>query len=179
MQKPTVRRQLRALLYMNGLFARAVLALLALPGVVAFGLPLPLIARGAQVDRRAGPLTAAALLLLLGIALLLWCAREFYVAGRGTLAPWEPPRSLVVSGPYRVTRNPMYVAVLLILLGWAVLFSSGALTAYAFAIAIAFHLRILFHEEPFLARTHGLAWAAYGARVPRWIGRVGHYAARS
>lgn len=162
---------------MNSLFIRALVAFLALPGVVAFGVPVLLIARGSPVDRRTAPQAAAALLLSLGIALLIWSVREFYVAGRGTLAPWESPRSLVVSGPYRVTRSPMYVAVLLILLGWAVLFSSRALTAYAFAIAIAFHLRILFHEEPFLARTHGHAWTAYAARVPRWIGRVASHGA--
>lgn len=156
---------------MNGLLIRAVLAFLALPGVVAFGVPVLLISRGAQVDRHAARLAAGSLLLSVGIALLLWCVREFYVAGHGTLAPWEPPRSLVVSGPYRVSRNPMYVAVLLILLGWAVLFGSWAIVAYAVAVAPMVHLRVLY-EERFLAKTHGPAWTAYATRVPRWFRRV-------
>jgi protein-S-isoprenylcysteine O-methyltransferase Ste14 len=157
---------------MNSLFVRAVLAVLALPGVVAFGVPVLLIARGSTVEWRMAPLAAAAPLLSLGIGLLLWCVREFYVAGRGTLAPWEPPRHLVTSGPYRVSRNPMYVAVLLILLGWAVLFGSWAVVVYAGAVAPIVHLRVLYHEEPYLARTHGDAWKAYATRVPRWIGLV-------
>lgn len=153
---------------MDGLFARALLAFLALPGVVAFAVPL--IAMAAAGRRPVQP--AGLVLLVPGLALLLWCVREFYVAGHGTLAPWEPPRALVVSGPYRVTRNPMYVAVLLILLGWAVLLNWWTIAAYAGAFAPIVHLRVVYHEEPFLAGTHGRAWTAFAARVPRWIGRV-------
>jgi protein-S-isoprenylcysteine O-methyltransferase Ste14 len=155
----------------SGLLARSILAFLALPGVVAFGVPLLVIARGSPMDRRVGPVTAAAVLLAVGTALLLWCVREFYAAGSGTLAPWAPPRNLVVSGPYRFSRNPMYVAVLLILAGWATLYGSRALAVYGAAIGVAFHLRVLFHEEPFLARTHGAPWTAYAARGPRWARR--------
>jgi protein-S-isoprenylcysteine O-methyltransferase Ste14 len=154
---------------MNSLFVRAVFAFLALPGVVAFAVPVLLVARGSTVDWRMAPLAAAALLLSLGIGLLLWCVREFYVVGRGTLAPWEPPRHLVTSGPYRVSRNPMYVAVLLIMLGWAVLFGSWTVVVYAGAVAPMVHLRVRYHEEPYLARAHGDAWQDYATRVPRWI----------
>ena len=104
------------------------------------------------------------------MAVLLLTVREFYVAGRGTLAPWSPPRTLVTSGLYRYTRNPMYVGVLLILCGWAIGFRSWPLAIYAAAVAIAVHLRVVLHEEPFLARTHGDAWTAYRARVGRWLG---------
>jgi protein-S-isoprenylcysteine O-methyltransferase Ste14 len=107
-----------------------------------------------------------------GTTLLLWCVREFYVAGKGTLAPWTPPRHLVVSGPYRFSRNPMYVAVALVLSGWAIAFQTRALIIYALAVICAFHLRILLGEEPWLARTHGDAWRRYRSRVPRWFGRV-------
>jgi protein-S-isoprenylcysteine O-methyltransferase Ste14 len=64
----------------------------------------------------------------------------------------------------------MYVAVLLVLVGWATMFSSRALWLYAAIVAIAFHLRVVFGEEPWLARTHGAEWTAYRARVPRWLG---------
>jgi protein-S-isoprenylcysteine O-methyltransferase Ste14 len=101
--------------------------------------------------------------------LLLATVREFYVAGRGTLAPWSPPRELVTTGLYRVSRNPMYVAVVLVLLGWAALFRSLPLLVYALAIAVGFHLRVVFGEEPWLAQTHGESWSRYRAQVPRWF----------
>lgn len=104
-----------------------------------------------------------------GAALLLWCVRDFYVAGRGTLAPWDPPRRLVSVGLYRVSRNPMYVAVLVILAGWAVAYWSAPLTIYAITVAIAFHLRAVRWEEPTLARLHGAEWTRYRERVPRWL----------
>lgn len=73
-------------------------------------------------------------------------------------------------GLYRYSRNPMYVAVVLILVGWSVTFHSVALAVYALAIAIAFHLRVVFGEEPWLARTHGEKWIRYRRHVPRWLG---------
>jgi protein-S-isoprenylcysteine O-methyltransferase Ste14 len=109
-------------------------------------------------------------LLATGTAGLLWCVRDFYVRGRGTLAPWSPPRRLVVVGLYRFSRNPMYVSVLLILFGWAATTATAGLYAYAVVIAIAFHVRVVYGEEPWLARTHGEAWLAYVQTVPRWIG---------
>jgi protein-S-isoprenylcysteine O-methyltransferase Ste14 len=59
-------------------------------------------------------------LLAVGLVLLLWCARDFFVSGRGTLAPWDPPKRLVIVGLYRFVRNPMYIAVLILLAGWSV-----------------------------------------------------------
>ena len=98
-----------------------------------------------------------------------WCVRDFYVAGRGTLAPWAPPRHLVTVGLYRFSRNPMYVAVTFMLIGWAICFASRSLAIYAACVALAFHLRVVFGEEPWLARTHGRAWDEYRAQVPRWL----------
>ena len=149
----------------SGLLWRAILAFLALPTVVAFVVPWMFFAR----DRRFA--SSAWLIVVVGTGLLLWCVREFYVAGRGTLAPWAPPKRLVTSGPYRFSRNPMYVAVFTILVGWAVGFRSIGLTIYAACIAIAFHLRVVFYEEPWQARTFGDDWHAYRERVPRWMGR--------
>ena len=108
--------------------------------------------------------------LSLGLVLLLWTVRDFYVAGRGTLAPWSPPQELVVVGLYRVSRNPMYIAVVLVLAGWAIGFHSRDLAIYAVAVGIAFHLRVVFGEEPWLARTHLEKWSRYKEQVPRWLG---------
>lgn len=143
---------------------RALLAFLALPGVVAFVLPAGwVMADGRALVQPLGLVPAA-----LGVAGLLWCVRDFYVAGKGTLAPWAPPRHLVVVGLYRHSRNPMYLAVLLILIGWAWAFGSPGLGVYAAFVAVAFQTRVVLGEEPWLARTHGQAWLDYARRVPRW-----------
>lgn len=151
------------------LFVRAMVAFLALPGMVAFVLPLWLAPRG---EVASGARWVGAVPLAAGTLLLLWCVRDFYAAGKGTLAPWTPPRRLVVVGLYRWSRNPMYVSVSLILLGWALWFMSSTLLWYALGIMLAFHLRVVFFEERWLELTHGQAWLQYRARVPRWVGRA-------
>jgi protein-S-isoprenylcysteine O-methyltransferase Ste14 len=152
---------------MNALLPKAIVAFLALPGMVAFLIPLALLAPGG-VDTFSNPV--GFIPLCVGVFCLLWCVVEFYRAGRGTLAPWTPPKALVVTGLYRYSRNPMYVAVLLVLLGWAIGFRSWTLGIYAAMIAIVFHLRVVLNEEPFLMRTHGEAWRHYESMVPRWLG---------
>jgi protein-S-isoprenylcysteine O-methyltransferase Ste14 len=151
------------------LFARAVLAFLALPGMVAFVVPALLL----DADRSSRFDLVGLVPLLPGLVGLVWCVRSFYVEGKGTLAPWSPPRHLVVAGLYRFSRNPMYVSVVLILWGWAAALHSSTHAIYALAIMMAFHQRIVLGEEPWLARTHGDAWARYRAAVPRWLGRRG------
>ena len=149
------------------LFWRALLAFLALPGVFAIAIPAMIAARE---TRDGGPFHAVGLLpLAAGFGLLLWCVREFYVSGKGTLAPWAPPRHLVTSGPYRHSRNPMYVAVSTMLIGWAATFASRSIAWFAGLVILAFHLRVVFGEEPWLSRTHGAAWDEYKSRVPRWL----------
>lgn len=145
------------------MFWRALFAFLALPGMVAFVIPWLMRPRGGVMH----PL--GFLPLGLGIVVLLWCVRDFYVAGKGTLAPWSPPKNLVTVGLYRRSRNPMYVGVLTILVGWATLFGTRNLWIYAAFMAVVFHLRVLFYEEPWLSRTHGDAWTTYRARTSRWF----------
>lgn len=148
------------------MFWRAVLAFLACPGVVAFVLPTLIILAG----KPAPQLHPVGLVVLtVGTLTLLWCVRDFYVAGKGTLAPWAPPQELVVVGLYRYSRNPMYVSVSLVLLGWAVSFWSLTMLVYALAVMVAFQLRVVWGEEPWLAERYGQAWRQYCARVPRWL----------
>jgi pimeloyl-ACP methyl ester carboxylesterase/protein-S-isoprenylcysteine O-methyltransferase Ste14 len=150
------------------MMARALLAFLALPGLIVFAIPV-LIGTLTRQDR---PFAWLALLLLVpGMALLLSCVREFFVRGKGTLAPWNPPRHLVASGLYRLSRNPMYLANGLILFGWAAAFRSRPLLAYAVIVIVAFHIRVVRVEERTLARTYRDEWVRYSNRVPRWIFR--------
>ena len=148
------------------MFVRAVIAFLALPGIVAFAVPLTWLW---STQRLAWAHPLGLVPLVMGIAGLLWCVRDFFVAGRGTLAPWAPPQRLVVVGLYRLSRNPMYVCVTLILLGWTILSGSTGLLVYTVCVATAFHLRVVYGEEPWLARTHGAQWDEYACRVRRWL----------
>jgi protein-S-isoprenylcysteine O-methyltransferase Ste14 len=148
------------------MLVRAVVAFLALPGVVAFAVPIMM---GLSAHRRMRYIPFAITLIAGGTLLLLWCVREFYVAGRGTLAPWAPPQHLVTTGPYRFSRNPMYVGVTAILLGWYAFWPTSALLSYAVIVMCAFHLRVVLSEEPRAARHFEAEWQAYAARVPRWL----------
>jgi protein-S-isoprenylcysteine O-methyltransferase Ste14 len=149
------------------MFLRALFAFIAMPGIVAFAIPAVWLWRRNQLSLE-HPL--GLLLLAVGTAGLLWCVRDFYVEGKGTLAPWAPPQELVVVGLYRYSRNPMYVCVLLTLLGWAASFASMGLFTYTLLVAIAFHLRVVLGEEPWLSQTHGASWQIYKRQVPRWVG---------
>ena len=151
------------------LLLRAVAAFLALPGVVAILVPLLIVS---PMIRDGVPFRLIALVpLVLGLGLLIWCGRLFFAQGKGTLAPWDPPRQIVVSGPYAFSRNPMYVAVVLILLGWALGFHSWPLLIYAFVTLVVFHLRVRLGEEPWLADTFHDKWTRYASHVPRWLFR--------
>ena len=151
------------------LFARAVIAFLVLPGTVGYLVPLWL----APARHGSGMLHGIGVAFVaLGSFTLLWCVRDFYVAGKGTLAPWSPPKRLVIVGLYRWSRNPMYVSVLTIVFGWTLWFSSRALVLYTIGLGIAFHLRILFYEEPRLEALFDDEWLGYRRRVPRWLGRA-------
>lgn len=148
------------------LFARAVFAFLALPGIVAVLVPAGIVSAGWS----GGPIHRIGVVVLAaGLVLLSWCVWAFYREGRGTLAPWDPPRHLVTTGPYRWSRNPMYVGVLLILTGWSITFGLAALWVYTVIVAIAVHVRVVVAEEPFLARTHAAEWPEYRRTVRRWF----------
>lgn len=152
---------------------RTLLFTVVVPGTVAVYVPWWILgSRGGLQQARLGLVGLAGLALLTaGVATYLRCAWDFTFAGRGTPAPIDPPRELVVRGPYRYTRNPMYVGVTAALVGEALLFRSGALGIYALGAFGAFHLFIRLYEEPTLRRRFGDAYERYCAEVPRWPGR--------
>ena len=150
----------RALVY-GTLFVA--LLLVVLPGEV-------LRASGVAPPGRVGaPQIVGLTVLGLGAALAVWCVLTFAFVGRGTPAPFDPPRQLVTGGPYRFVRNPMYIGAGLALLGAAIYYGSIALLAYALAFTAATHLFVRFYEEPTLRRLFGAAYEEYCRTVHRWV----------
>ena len=103
-----------------------------------------------------------------GAGLCLACILSFVFVGRGTPAPFDPPRRLVVSGPYRAVRNPMYVGAGLALTGAAIFYQSWWLLGYVGTYFVITHLFVTVYEEPTLRRTFGEEYEAYCRRVGRW-----------
>ena len=107
-----------------------------------------------------------------GAALALSCVVAFVSLGRGTPAPFDPPRRLVIQGPYRVVRNPMYVGAGLALAGAALFYQSFALLGYVGGLVLVTQTFVVAYEEPTLRRTFGDDYLAYCRRTGRWWPRV-------
>ena len=103
-----------------------------------------------------------------GAALALWCAVTFAFVGRGTPLPFDPPRRLVVGGPYRVVRNPMAIGVALVLAGAALYYRSAWLFGFTALFLLIVHLFVISYEEPTLRRMFGNEYEDYVRRVGRW-----------
>jgi len=103
-----------------------------------------------------------------GAALALTCILTFVFVGRGTPAPFDPPRRLVVRGPYRLVRNPMYLGAGLALAGAAAFYQSLPLLGYAGLFLLISHLFVVLYEEPALRRTFEGDYESYCKRVGRW-----------
>jgi protein-S-isoprenylcysteine O-methyltransferase Ste14 len=108
-----------------------------------------------------------------GAAVALWCIFTFATIGKGTPAPFDPPRRLVVRGPYRFVRNPMYIGAGLALASAALFYESLPLLGYAGLFFLATHVFVVGYEEPTLRRTFGQEYEAYCRQVSRWWPRVG------
>lgn len=113
-----------------------------------------------------------AALVLAGAVIVVDSFARFALQGRGTPAPVAPPSALVAAGFYRHVRNPMYVGVISAILGQAMVFSDAGLVLYAAILWSAFHLFVVFFEEPNLAHEFGAAYETYRAAVPRWVPRL-------
>lgn len=103
-----------------------------------------------------------------GAAIALWSVVVFAVVGQGTPLPFDPPRRLVVAGPYRFVRNPMAIGVALALTGAALTYRSAGLLRFTVLFVLVIHLFVVWYEEPTLRRTFGDEYEAYTRRVRRW-----------
>jgi protein-S-isoprenylcysteine O-methyltransferase Ste14 len=97
---------------------------------------------------------------------------RFALEGLGTPAPIAPPEKLVVTGLYRYVRNPIYIAVVAVILGQALLFGDGRLLWYGALLWLFFHVWVLMIEEPTLKQTFGTEYESFRSNVPRWIPRL-------
>ncbi|SFT86115.1 isoprenylcysteine carboxylmethyltransferase family protein [Mesorhizobium sp. YR577] len=149
--------------------AGSVLFLILAPGVVAGLLPWLLTDRyGLPFSSIAGFVAAGSLLVIAGLAVLLHAFTRFALEGSGTPAPVAPTEKLVVGGIYRYVRNPMYVAVLSIILGQALIFAHWPVALYACVAGAAMFAFVKTYEEPTLARRYGASYEAYRRAVPGW-----------
>ena len=153
-----------------GLVLKNVLFTLVVPGTIGVYFPL-ILARGAL------PKPGMALLISLGlfaIALAIYLLSIWYFASRGraTPLPIDAPKRLMVQGPYRYTRNPMYVALFSALLGWLLLYQAFALLLYTTVVGAAVAVFVVRYEEPHLTREFGGEYSEYNAKVPRWLPRI-------
>jgi protein-S-isoprenylcysteine O-methyltransferase Ste14 len=132
------------------------------------GWPLPRTASGLVIVRVA----AGAALVLAGAVVVVRNFIRFVAEGRGTPAPIAPPDQLVVGGDYRYVRNPMYVAIVTVVLGQALIFGSLALLVYAAIIWVCTALFVRVYEERVLLRRFGASYERYRTNVRAWLPRL-------
>ncbi|MGR3294458.1 MAG: methyltransferase family protein [Candidatus Scalindua sp.] len=142
-------------------------------GIIAFLIPLGiLMATRYWAVADMGALRYAGLIpFTLGACISFWCVKDFVVSGKGTPAPFDPPMRLVLQGPYRYARNPMYVGLFLVLIGEAMLYASLFILLYSLFLLAAAHIFVVFYEEPTLIRKFGESYEQYLRSVPRWMPR--------
>ena len=114
------------------------------------------------------PQVAGMIMVTIGTVIALWCVFTFVFIGKGTPAPFDPPRKLVIRGPYRFVRNPMYIGAGMTLGGAALFYQSLSISIYTGLFFLITHLFVLLYEEPTLRRTFGDEYEAYFRRVRRW-----------
>ena len=154
------------------LVVRNALFTLVVPAAGAVYAPWWILTRGGAAGMPPPMVWPAALLIVLGAALYVWCAWVFAAVGRGTPGPWDAPRHFVGVGPYRFVRNPIYFAAFLVIGGEACVYLSLPLLLYLLVLAAGVHLFVVFYEEPNLSRRFGQDYEQYRRSVRRWIPRV-------
>jgi protein-S-isoprenylcysteine O-methyltransferase Ste14 len=152
------------------LVLRSIFFALLLPGSVTLVVPYFIVSRRGVLHWDAVGLPGL-VAIALGATILIRCIVDFARMGRGTLAPVDPPRALVIRGLYRYVRNPMYVGVVLVLLGESALFRSTDLLVYTAIFFLFVNLFVILYEEPALRARFGESYEYYRRSVGRWIPR--------
>jgi protein-S-isoprenylcysteine O-methyltransferase Ste14 len=158
------------------LFLEALVFSVIVPGAVVYWIPRDALDLWGETSPHPWSVwqAMAVVPLALGLAVYLWCLWEFARRGRGIPAPVDHPKRLVVTGLYRYVRNPMYVGVLLFLLGQSLFFESSSFLLYAIAWLAFVHVNVILYEEPNLHRKFGDSYDRYRSAVRRWIPGKGY-----
>lgn len=155
------------------LFLKNLLFTVLVPGTVAVYVPLTISSYPAAPGLVSKLMQFLSIIpLMAGATVYFWCLWDFATFGRGTPAPIDAPKRLVVRGLYHYVRNPMYVGALLVILGWSLYFGSARLLLYAASVGAVFHLFIVFYEEPTLRKTFGADYERYASETGRWLPRL-------
>ena len=110
--------------------------------------------------------------LIIGLYLATITTKMFFIKGKGTPAPWDPPIELVTTGIYARVRNPMITGVILIIIGESIILNSLSLLLWAAVFFVGNHLYFIFSEEPKLEKRFGKKYTEYRKRVPRWVPKI-------
>jgi len=162
-----------------GLLGRYAGALVVLPGTVLGLVPFALSRLTADTAWQSNPISLnnplfllAVVIGMMGFLLASWTNRLFLLVGKGTPAPWSPPKKFVVHGPYRYVRNPMMLAVYLMLAAEALFFGSPAIWIWLAVFVIGNLIYIPLSEEKGLRKRFGEDYVLFCRNVPRWIPRL-------
>ena len=150
---------------------KSLLFLILVAGLGAGYIPFALLPRDPQVETGLFAYLAFPLWLL-GTVTILWCFSDFTFKGHGTPNPIDPPKELVATGLYHYVRNPIYLGVLTIIIGHFLWFKTIWMLDYAVVVFLAFHLFIIFYEEPTLKRKFGATYESYYKSIPRWVPKI-------
>lgn len=154
---------------------RHTLAILILPFMVTLVVPLFLLDQWPATPWGSLFISFGLMADGLGLLLMVWTISLFWRKGEGTLAPWDPPKHLIVRGPYRHVRNPMITGVCLVLLGEVLVTGSFALLAWLAVFALTNMIYMPKVEEPQLRARFGEAYDYYCQNVPRWVPRLSEW----
>ena len=136
---------------------------------------IPLVLRrypDASIDLGTPGIAIGSILITIGVIGYVLTAGAFAIIGKGSPSPSHPTSNLIVSGIHRYSRNPMYVSVLSVIIGQAILWGSSNIAIYAVLVWIGFQTFIIFYEEPTLRKKFGEQYETYYNEVPRWIPRI-------
>lgn len=151
------------------LFIRNLIFTVIQPGIIAGLIPYLILETPDIKSRFNFEKYFSVIIFIIGFLILLKCIIDFGVKGKGTLSPIDPPKKLVINGLYKISRNPMYVGIMLILFSEALFFESVRLWIYSIVIFMAFNIFIILYEEPHLTRDFGNEYEEYKKKVNRWF----------
>jgi protein-S-isoprenylcysteine O-methyltransferase Ste14 len=152
-------------------FLKTLLFTVLVPGTVAVYVPYRIAGSAWPIEVSARGVLGV-LMFVCGALIYLSCAWHFAFTGRGTPAPIDPPKVLIVRGLNRYARNPMYIGVLMMISGQVAFFASRQVLYYGAFFFVAANLFVMLYEEPHLRKQFGASYEEYVRTVPRWVPKL-------